>query len=102
MAPSSRTRKCKNKADSFCYICGIYALTPQRHNTSLLVKSAYKAYFQVPHSDQEIKWAPYIVCQNVKKCFGTGQKESERAYLLIYLWCGVNQKNISLTAIFVW
>ena len=55
MASSSRTRKCKNKADSFCYICGIYTLTRQRRNISLFVKRAYKAYFQVPLGDQEKK-----------------------------------------------
>ena len=55
MASSSRTRKCKNKADIFCYICGIYTLTRQRRNISLFVKRAYKAYFQVPLGDQEKK-----------------------------------------------
>ena len=45
---ASLTRKCKNKADSFCYICGIYAALPRlRRNISLLVKRAYKTYFQV-------------------------------------------------------
>ena len=72
MASSSRTRKCKNKGDSFCYICGIYTLTRQRQNISLFVKRAYKAYFHVPLDDQEKKWAPHIVCHNceemLRKC----------------------------------
>ena len=67
MASCSRTRKCKNKADSFCYICGIYALTHQRRNILLFVKRAYKAYFQVPLGDQEKIWAPHIVCHNCEK-----------------------------------
>ena len=62
MASSSRTRKCKNKADSFCYICGNYTFTCQRRNISLFVKRAYKVYFQVPLSDPEKKWASHIVC----------------------------------------
>ena len=83
MASSSRTKKCKNQADSFCYICGIYTLTCQRRNISLFVKRAYKAYFQVPLGDQEKNGAPTLCAITVKKCFGTGQKESERAYLLV-------------------
>ena len=67
MASCSRTRECKNKADSFCYICGIYALTYQRRNILLFVKRAYKAYFQVPLGDQEKIWAPHIVCHNCEK-----------------------------------
>ena len=101
MASSSRTRKCKNKADSFCYICGIYTLTRQRRNLSWFVKRPYKSYFQVP-LDQEKNGLPTLCAITGKKCFGTGQKESERAYLLVYLGCGVNRKSISLTAVFVW
>ena len=67
MASSGRTRKCKNKAGSFCYIYGIYTLTRQRRNISLFVKRAYKAYFQVSHGDQEKKWAFHIVCHNCKE-----------------------------------
>ena len=67
MASSSRTRKCKNRADSFCYICDIYTLTRQRHNISLFVKRAYKTYFQVPLGDQEKKWSPHIVCHNCEE-----------------------------------
>ena len=59
MAPS--TRKCKNKADLFCYICGIYVALPrQQRNISLLVKRAYKTYFQVPLGAQEKNWAPHV------------------------------------------
>ena len=32
MASSSRSRKCKNKANAFCYICGVYAFPRQVHN----------------------------------------------------------------------
>ena len=102
MACSGRTRKCKNKPDLFCYICGIYTLTRQRRYISLFVKHAYKAYFQVPLGDQKKNGLPTRCAITVKKYFGTGQMESERAYLLVYVWCGVNRKSISLTAIFVW
>ena len=67
MASSSRSRKCKNKADAFCYICGVYTFPRQRRNISLFVKRAYKAYFQVPLGDQDKKWAPHIVCHNCEE-----------------------------------
>ena len=67
MASSSRSRKCKNKADAFCYICGVSTFPRQGRNISLLVKRAYKAYFQVPLGDQDKKWAPHIVCHSCEK-----------------------------------
>ena len=67
MAFSSRTRNCKNKADSFCYICGIYTLTRQRRYILLFAKRAKKAYFQVPLGDQEKKWTSHIVCHNCEE-----------------------------------
>ena len=67
MASSSKSRKCKNKADAFCYICGIYTFLCQRRNISLFVKRACKAYFQVHLGDQDKKWAPHIVCHNCEE-----------------------------------
>ena len=64
---ASSIRKCKNKTNSFCYICGIYALPRQRRNISLFVKRAYKAYFQVPLGDQEKNWDPHVVCHNCEE-----------------------------------
>ena len=62
MSSSSRSRKCKNKADAFCYLFGVYTFPRQRRNIPLFVKRAYKPYFQVPLGDQNKKWAPHIVC----------------------------------------
>ena len=58
------TRKCKNTADLFCFIRGIYTFPRQWRNISLVVKRAYKAYFQVPLGDQEKNWALHVVCLN--------------------------------------
>ena len=33
----------------------------------IIVKRAYKAYFQVPLGDQDKKWAPHIVCHNCEE-----------------------------------
>ena len=78
---SCGTRKCKNKADSFRYVCGIYALTRQRRNISLFVKHTFKFLLVIKKKNG----LPTLCAITVKKCFGTGQKESERAYLLEYL-----------------
>ena len=55
MAFSSRSRKCENKTDTFCYICCVYTFPRERRNISLFVKRTYKTYFQVPLSDQDKK-----------------------------------------------
>jgi len=52
---ASSSRKCKNKADSFYYICGMYTLPRQRRNKSLFVKRAYKAYFEFSPCDHDKK-----------------------------------------------
>ena len=64
---ASSIRKCKNKANFFFYVCGIYALPHQRPNISLFVKRAYKAYFQVPLGNQEENWASHVVCHNCEE-----------------------------------
>jgi len=58
---SSRRRECKNKPDSFCYVCVCYALFRQRRNITSLVKRAYKVYFQNPVGDQDKKWSSHMV-----------------------------------------
>lgn len=64
---SSRRSRCLNSPDSFCYVCGCYALVRQRRNISSFVKRAYKAYFEVALGDQDKKWAPHIVCHNCEE-----------------------------------
>ena len=67
MASSSRSKKCKNKADAFCFICDVYTFSRQRRNISLFVKRAYNAYFQVLLGDQDKKLVPHIVCHNCEE-----------------------------------
>ena len=66
MASSSRS-KCINDPDSFCYVCSCFALLHQRRKISEFVRSAYKAYFDIPLGDQHKKWAPHTVCHNCKE-----------------------------------
>ena len=103
MASSSRSSKCKNKTDTFCYICGVYTFPRQRRNILLFVKRAYKAYFQVPLGDQDKKWTPHVVYHNCEEMLRDWTKGKRKGfYFLVNLRCGVNRINISLTAIFVW
>ena len=78
----SSTRKCKNKANSFCYVCGIYALPRQRCNILLFVKRAYKAYFQDPLCDQEKNWAPHVVCHNCEEMLRDWTKGKQKGLSL--------------------
>ena len=58
---SSRRCECKNKPDSFCYVCGCYTLLRQRRNSTWFMKRAYKACFQIPLGDQDKKWSYHVV-----------------------------------------
>ena len=64
---SSLTRKCKNKSDSFCYVCGCYILLRQRRHIILFVKRIYKAYFLIPFNDQDKNRSSHIVCHNYEE-----------------------------------
>ena len=65
----SHRRECKNKPDSFCYVCGCYTPPHQRRNITLFVKHTYKAYFQILLGDQDKKWSSHIVCHNCEEMF---------------------------------
>ena len=79
MASSSTSRKCKNKADAFRYICGVYTFPRQRRNILLFVKRAWKAYFQVSLGDQDRKLAPHIVCHNCEELLRDWTKEKRKS-----------------------
>jgi len=78
---TSPSAKCKNKADSFCDICGMCALPRQRHNILLFVKRAYEAYSKVSLGDQDKKLAPHIVCHNCKEIFRDETKGKRKGLL---------------------
>ena len=58
-------RSCKNTPDVFCYICGEYNVVHNRKPVTTFIKRAYHAYFGMELGDQEIAWAPHMVC---KRC----------------------------------
>ena len=64
---SFRRRECKNKPDSFSYVCGCYILLRQRRNITSLVKRAYKAYFKIPLGNQDKKFSSHILCHNYEE-----------------------------------
>ena len=63
----TRRRKCENKRDAFCYICGCCTLIRQMRNITSFVRRAYKAYFGLAPGDQGKKWAPHILCHNCEE-----------------------------------
>ena len=100
---ASSTRKCKNKANSFCYICGIYALPRQRRNISFFVKRAHtKHIFKFLLVIKRRIGVPVLYVIIAKKCFEIKRRESERVNHSVFLWCGESQKTILMTVTFVW
>ena len=87
---SSRRCECKNKPDSFCYVCGCYTLLFQRRNITSFVKRAYKAYFQIPLGGKDKKWSSHIVYHNCEESFAIGQKGNKRDCHQEFLWFGGN------------
>lgn len=59
---TSNRRRCKNYADTFCYICGEYTFKENIRPISECVKKSYLDYFGVNLGDQDKSWAPHIVC----------------------------------------
>ena len=56
---TSKSRGCFNKANSFCYVCGVFTTVAQRQTT-------YFHYFDCKFGDQDKSWAPHICC---KPCY---------------------------------
>ena len=74
------------------------SLGDKRSMTSKRLRSTVLKFFLVI----KIKTGLLTLCAiTAKKCLKTGQKKTKRACLLMYLRCRVNQKIISLTAVYV-
>jgi hypothetical protein len=57
------SRGCLNKADCFCYICGLFTSSSQQRNLTASVKTAYYHYFGCKVGNQDKTWAPHICCK---------------------------------------
>ena len=55
-------RKCINKPDSFCYICGEYTLPSEKRTITSNISNIYHRYFGCHVGDQDKPWAPHICC----------------------------------------
>ena len=62
------SRQCRNRRDTFCYICGEYTLVHQKRSMTDIVKKAYHLYFGIKLGDQDKEWAPYICCATCTVC----------------------------------
>ena len=88
MASSGR-HKCKNKPDSFCYVCGCHTLLCQSRYITSFVKCAYKEYFQIPlgDHDQDKKWSSYIVCHNCEEMLRNWTKKRKKLAFGVFIVC---------------
>ena len=76
---SSRRYECKNKPDSFCYVCGCYTLLLQRRNITSFVKRAYKAYFQLFLLVKKTRNGHLILCIiTVRKALRLDKRETKK------------------------
>ena len=55
-------RRCVNKPDNFCYICGQITFAQQKCKITSLIEKAYYLYFGCKIGDQVKSWAPHICC----------------------------------------
>ncbi|GFX20384.1 uncharacterized protein TNCV_3487421 [Trichonephila clavipes] len=55
-------RGCVNSPNCFYYIFGSYTVKKQQRNISNFVQKVYFAYFGIKLGDQDISWAPHVVC----------------------------------------
>ena len=55
-------RVCKTSPNNFCYVCGSFTSKTQRRTITKDLKKIYHLYFACPLGDQEMAWAPHIIC----------------------------------------
>lgn len=63
-------RRCVNKSDNFCYVCGKFTPVKQKCKLTPLTRKAYELYFGCKVGDFDKHWAPNICC---KSCTSTLQ-----------------------------
>lgn len=82
-------RKCTNKPNQFCYVCGQYITSIQKMNITPSLEEYYHAYFGCHIGDQDKVWAPHVVC---KTCYLTlrlwalGHKERKMPFAVPMIW----------------
>ena len=99
---SSRRHECKNKPDSFCYVCGCYILLRQRPNITSFVKRAYKAYSQIPLGDKDKKWLSHIVCHTYEKILSDWTKAKREGLPFVVRMFWRKPRDHVTDAIFAW
>ncbi|GFO39812.1 hypothetical protein PoB_006631700 [Plakobranchus ocellatus] len=81
-------RTCSNKADSFCYICGLFTESNRKVTLSPLVNTAYFHYFGCRVGDQDKDWAPHFSCRrcanNLREWFNGKRKSMPFAVPMIW------------------
>ena len=53
-----------NSSDNFCYICGGFTMSLQKHILTTRTRKAYNYYFGCKVGDQDKPWAPHVCCSS--------------------------------------
>ena len=73
------SRVCVNSADNFCYICGEFTVSSQKHVLTTRTRKAYHQYFGCKVGDQEKPWAPHICCNSCVTALNEWLKKKRKA-----------------------
>ena len=101
------SRECINHPDSFCYVCGEFAIKKYQWAITSKIKTLYKLYFQCAVGEQEKTWAPYVCCVRCVSGLYTWSKsrralpfaipmiwrEKNDCYFCAFLIKGISDKN---------
>ncbi|KRX95346.1 hypothetical protein T4E_9387 [Trichinella pseudospiralis] len=79
-----QSQKCLSSPDSFCHICGSFAVKINRLKITDFVRKAYFIYFGIKLGAQYKPWAPHLVCHT---CIEPLQKWSKKNTKISYPWC---------------
>lgn len=77
-------RKCVNRSDSFCYVCGKVTFASQKRALSPIVKKAYHCKV----GDQDKSWAPHICCNSCSAnlCGWLNHKKRSMPFAVPMVW----------------
>lgn len=63
---SSRSFKCVNNADDFCYVCGKFASKKSKLPFTDVIQEKYREYFKKAVQNLGERWTPSIICTSCK------------------------------------
>jgi len=58
----NNSHECDKSPDTFCFVCGEFEVSKYRRPLSDKLKSLYRDCFSIEITNQDVNWAPHIVC----------------------------------------